>query len=231
MHWVLLAAIGVVILLLLVRWGAKTEKKVLRRGGRYFLAFLSAVAAIVLATRGVFALAGPLAILAAALAIHIRLPKFEGGVKSSGQKSRVETLYLRVLLDQDSGDMDGEVLIGAFQGRRLDELDREELRALLGECRAADADAERLLTAYLARRFPEEPGPRKEKTTRRATGRATRGETEKEEAYKLLGLKAGASVEQIKDAHRRLIKKFHPDQGGSDDFAARLNRAKEILLN
>lgn len=227
MHWVFLAAIGIVLLLLLVRWGANTEKKALRLGGRYFLAFLSGVAAIILATRGLFTLAGPLAVLAVGLAANFRLPKFEGGVQSTGKKSRVETLYLDVTVDHDSGDLSGEVLIGAFQGRHLDELGREELRSLVSECRAADADAERLLTAYLARRFPEEPGPRRE----RAAGRATRAESEKEQAYKMLGLQPGASAEQIKDAHRRLIKKFHPDQGGSDDLAARLNRAKEILLN
>jgi DnaJ family protein C protein 19 len=56
------------------------------------------------------------------------------------------------------------------------------------------------------------------------------GAMSKQEALDILGLKPGATREEILSAHKRMIQKMHPDRGGSDHLAAQINKAKDVLL-
>lgn len=151
-----------------------------------------------------------------------------------GQTSEVETDTLRMTLDHDSGTMRGTIRRGPHQGRRLNELSLEELVALWRECRAEDEASAKLLETYLDRTAPAWRGGRGGRSDedsgagRRSGGRATAAMT-REEAFEVLGLPQGATAEEIKAAHRRLMLKLHPDHGGSTYLAARINQAKDLL--
>jgi hypothetical protein len=86
-----------------------------------------------------------------------------------------------------------------------------------------------LLAAYLDRRHPRWREDA-ERDAAAGSSPARSGKMTKEEAYQILGLEPGASAEQIGRAHRGLMKKLHPDQGGSTYLAARVNEAKDVLL-
>jgi DnaJ-class molecular chaperone len=89
------------------------------------------------------------------------------------------------------------------------------------------------MEAYLDRRFS---GWRDKQASSGGRDRASNprgrrnGGMSANEAYDVLGLKPGAKEPEIRAAHRRLMMKFHPDQGGSTYLAARINEAKETLL-
>lgn len=146
--------------------------------------------------------------------------------KKTGQVSRVRSTFFEMELDHDTGAMRGRVLAGKYQGVTLEALDVSTLTPLLSE---VDEESLALLMAYLDRR---DAGWREHAQGDTATGRAapSSGKMTEQEAYQILGLEAGASADAISRAHRALMKKLHPDQGGSTYLAARVNEAKEILL-
>jgi len=150
--------------------------------------------------------------------------------KSADQVSRVRTAFIEMELDHDSGSMHGRILAGAHQGETLDALDPQTLIGLLG---AMDADSRDLLAAYLDRRAPEwrehAQGDAAAGSRSRTPGRGSK--MTEEEAYQILGIQAGASAQDISRAHRSLMKKLHPDQGGSTYLAARVNEAKDVLMS
>ncbi len=147
-----------------------------------------------------------------------------------GQVSEVETDYLRMSLDHDSGTMSGTVRKGRFQGRRLEELDNGSLIALWREVRAEDPASVGLIESYLDRFMPDWREAARGGAGGGSAPASASAAMTPDEALAILGLKPGASAEEIKAAHHRLMLKIHPDQGGSDALAAQVNRAKDVLL-
>ncbi len=221
----------------LARWFVATEPRKVVVLVRWVLAILGLIVGGYLLWGGFQALA--------ALALFFMLPalmrwrmiwnrlKAAQG-PSPGQASEVETRFFKMTLDHDSGVMTGLVKEGRFHGRALEDLGIEELIDLWAECRADDAQSAAVLEAYLDRT----QGEAWREAAQRAYGGAGagprppsgQGAMTVEEAHEILGLEPGASREEIHEAHRRLMQKIHPDHGGSNYLAAKINQAKARLL-
>lgn len=151
--------------------------------------------------------------------------------RTPGTVSRVRSAMIEAELDHDTGRMSGTVLAGSLAGRGLDDLSEDALLRLLAECAGADPDGVRLLEGYLDRRLPGWREHTQAHGDPRTANRVDPVALTEEEAYEVLGLERGADGAAIRRAHRTLMKKFHPDQGGTTYFAARINAAKDLLLN
>jgi DnaJ domain len=148
--------------------------------------------------------------------------------KSAGQTSRIETDHLEMELDHDTGEMNGRVLKGLFAGRTIQSLSAADMALLWQDCRGTDPQSAQLIEAYLDRAHP---------TWREDIARGEHdmssgpdGRMKAKEAFEILGLKPGASAEQIRRAHRNLMLKLHPDHGGSTYLATKINEAKDVAL-
>src|SRR4051812_37608132 len=231
----LLYGVGVLAVLWWVsRLFAGANPAVVAKRMKQVVGFVAVAVAALLAVRGRFDMALMLAGVGAWLLgwSGLSLPGFKSRVaKSPGAVSRVRSAMIEMELDHDTGDMGGSVLAGAFTGRALNDLDETALMELHAQCLRSDPDGVRLLEAYLDRRFPawrehaerdRDPGPRPGPQA---------GAMTVQEAYQILGVEPGAAPEDIRRAHRALMKKLHPDQGGTTYLAARINQAKDVLLS
>ena len=224
-----------IIVLVLALWAVNAFSKADPKQAARVLRSIGGGAALLFAAfllfRGEFGVAIPVGLFGLGLLGWVTLWPAALGArtqKSTGQASRVSTTFLEMQLDHDSGTMNGRVLAGRHQGAALDTLDRAALIDLFAEI---DSDSRELLAAYLDRR---EPGWREhaQGDAGAGSGRSSSSSAKmtEEEAYQILGIQAGATTEEITRAHRTLMKKLHPDQGGTTYLAARVNEAKDVLL-
>jgi len=186
-----------------------------------------------LALRGALPIAIPLAAFALALVGGGSGAGLGGAFgttqKSSGQTSHVETERLEMELDHDSGYMDGKCRAGRFAGRSLSSLSDREAIELYQEFATDGLKEAALMEAYLDWRVADWRDTA-DASTERGRARSKSGRMSREEARAVLEVGPDASDDDIRQAHRSLMKKMHPDHGGSTYLAARINEAKEVLL-
>ena len=178
------------------------------------------------------ALTGLLVVARQMLPVLLRLLPFLGQWRAqastaAGKKSEVSARLIKMTLDHDNGELSGVVLEGAYKDWLLSELDRSQLDALLDYCQQEDTDSAQLLTSYMDQRFPEDDHQSERESS--VSGANTIG-LSRSEALAILGLSEEASEADIIAAHRTLIQKLHPDRGGNDYLAAKINEAKDFLL-
>jgi hypothetical protein len=239
---------GVAILiaaLLILRFLISAQPSTIVRLIKAVIGLVLGLFGLMISMRGLFFFGGPVGIyglllLARALGWEgmpgLRLPglSLDGAPRSSrsgGPASGVRTRFLDMTLDHHSGAMDGLIREGAFRGRQLSELSLEEAIELLREVRLEDPDSVRLVEAWLDREYPDwrdEAAGESGGAERSSAGR--NGPMTRTEALRILELEGDPSSDEVREAYKRQMKKHHPDQGGTDEDAARLNAARDLLL-
>lgn len=216
----------------LARVFVRTDAAAVARALKTVAAVAALGAAVLLAVRGRFDMALLLGGFGAwALGWSgVRMP-WRRESRGPGRFSRFRSAMIEMEIDHATGAIGGLVLAGTHVGRSLADLDQAGLRKVYEECCAFDPEGVALLEAYLDRRFSGWREYAQRDGDTRTRTHAQTGAMSKEEAYQVLGLQPGASVDEIRQAYRTLMKKLHPDQGGAAHLAARVNEAREILLS
>lgn len=225
MHALLLGFAALVIVLFLLHSFTSANTGRLARQIRLAVGALLMVIALALIVRGAAAYGLPIATFALWLLLR---PARSGGAMPSGpgQMSQVRTSHLEMELDLESGTMRGRVLKGVFEGRELDSMAPAELALLWQDCRFEDPQSAQLIEAYLDRIHPSW----REDMARSESEVGHGGRMTVDEAADILGVAPDADASEIRRAHRDLMKKLHPDRGGSSYLATKINEAKDILL-
>jgi hypothetical protein len=240
MAWIVFAICLLVGLFLVARWFVNAQLADVFRALRWVAGMIVVVGVVLIAVTGRWNLLWALAFPALPLITRwraLRSMQKNAQGPSSGQTSQVDTRYLRMTLDHDTGDMDGEVREGDFAGRQLSDLKLGELIELWRVCALEDEPSRTVLESFLDRAHAEwrdVVGEGAQQSGERRSGNPespwTRDGMSAEEAQEILGVSSEATDAEIEKAYRRKMKRAHPDQGGSDWMAAKVNQAKDVLL-
>ena len=150
------------------------------------------------------------------------LLRMAGRFKSTPSQFRTQSLL--VTINFANGQISGEILTGDFAGKQLSELSSDELQALMEQLKNTDRESYILLQAYLLRSGSSNYQSSDSYQPNNYT------ELSENEAYEVLGLPTTASKDEVIKAHKRLMQRLHPDRGGSDYLAAKINAAKDKLI-
>lgn len=233
MPWLLLTLAAIIGGALLLRWFVQAEPRAVLRALRWIGIGLAGVFLLAMLVTGRFHF------LFAALAFLIpwltRFRRMRTAFKAArgpqqGQTSEVRTRFVIMQLNHDTGEMDGLVQEGGHAGQQLSDLGLEAVIAVYREALAADEQSAQVLQAYLDRMHDASWRDRMGGASDAGGAPGPVGPMSYGEALDILGLSPNPSEQDIKSAHRQLMQKFHPDRGGSDYLAARINEAKEVLL-
>ncbi len=134
---------------------------------------------------------------------------------------------LLLTMNSQTGQIDGTVLQGPFNGRRLSELNNDDLLNFYQTCEKSDPDALQLLQTYISRERKQWTGSHYQQSSSAAQENE---DLSIREACDILGVKNDASKKMILEAYRVLMRQLHPDKGGSNYLAAKVNAAKQLLL-
>jgi hypothetical protein len=222
-------------IIFLLRTYASASPASLARAVRRAAIISAALGALLLLFRAPlgFALVGVGAVLPLTFRWRALWPAFGASPNQpAGRTSRIDTKYLRMALDHDTGALDGLVLAGKHRDALLSKLTLEQILEVREDCLAGDPEGVPLIEAYLDRihgaRWRDGSSDRRSSdhaSPKRASTAMTR-----EEALQVLGLAPGASDAAIREAYHNLIRKLHPDHGGSDYLAAKVNQARDVLI-
>lgn len=223
-------------LLLISKWFSTVDPKILVKALKVTAFLVLAVSAAFLALTGRLGWA-----LGVGAALLPWLMAFARGARTAknyarmsggggGQTSTVTTRFFRMSLNHDTGELDGEVMEGPYSGRVLSAMSLAELLDLLGQCRTSDEQSRQVLEAYLDRVHSGWRDTQEHAESDSDAHGTVQADMTRKQAYEILGLEPGASESEIKAAYHRLIATLHPDKGGSNFLAAKVNQAKELLL-
>jgi hypothetical protein len=228
MQYILIGGGALLALMVLYQLLRKTKTRAIARWSRWFIGGALALLTAFLLFRGqigIASLSGPLAFMILRYG-RIGSFSFEGTTLGEDNASSVKSRFIVMTLDHDTGIVEGRVIAGAFKGANLMDLGEEETRQLLGDV-ASDADSLALLETWLDK---NRAGWRDYFAGETSSDPQAASIDPDQEAYEILGLKPGATADEVREAHHKLMKGVHPDQGGSNYLAAKINGAKDRLL-
>ena len=237
MAWLLAGLICIAGAVFVLRWFITAEPWQIMRALRWTGLAIAVVIAVFVLLTGRF----QLLIATAALLFPwiARMRAFRRAAKAArgpteGQTSQVHTRFVTMELNHDTGEMDGTVQEGPYAGKLLSGLALDQVLEIYRTALSADSQSAQVLQAYLDRMhgdtWHERMGGAHSGAEGPQDGARPAGPMTVHEARQILGVSRDASPDEIKQAHRRLMRQYHPDRGGSDYLAARINEAKEVLL-
>ena len=138
--------------------------------------------------------------------------------------SQFRTQFLVISMNFTTGSVEGEIISGDYNGKKLSELSQDELKQLSQQYKTVDKESYVLLQAYLIR-----SGSSNDQAYQQYNP-DNFNQLSEAEAYEILGLPNTASKDEVVKAHKRLMQRMHPDRGGSDYLAAKINAAKDQLV-